>query len=472
MCCEETCVNVSCYSGIEDGVVCPGGSVELEFNAGCEAQPDCAAMDLRVEIYPANMQAYVTVDLSITSVTCSQPPEYGIATVTLDADAPPGIFTVRLVGEIYNNGNIVCQTAQDATVTVTDYIKVPLGGNVSSAAGCYKAYVPTKWGGKLNIQTTAGAVTDLRYPNGTPYTNNTETGENKHGWYKFRVIDAQNYTVSAAFTQLGEATKRPWNFYWWSTNPPLLNLYETTGTYQPLVKYDARHGTSSQTWEAANHNEPQDWCGHCLGAAIASITLNQPTPVAGSAYNNDEVEALWAELGEQTGHAVDQNGLFGVPAGPPVSGADVTDDFAPILHRTLEKHVKSARIPLYAQLRADGGAATEIWNHAVFKFAATFQEAPGGNEKVVKITNLVTANDDYTPPTDDLATRDPEYVYIITYSTNGEATVVTRPGTDWISVGGEASFAPAILRVVNTPVWVADNPHVIEANVRADDSAN
>lgn len=355
-----------------------------------------------------------------------------------------------------------------------NFLRVPLGMSVAATGGpaCYRVYMPTRWGGKLDVQTTTGTVTDLAYPDGSPYANYTETGEDKHGWYTFKVVGAANYTVSTLFTQEGESTTRPWNFYWWSSNPPLLNLYESTGPYQPLVKYDVRHGTTARAWEAAHHNTPVDWCGHCLGGSIASIKLAQPTPVAGSAYNRDELEGLWSELGENAEHALDQNDLFGVPPGPPVPGPDGTDNSAPILHNTLEKHVKSARIPIYAQLRADGGAVAEVWNHAVFKFTATFEEAPGDDPKVVKITNLVTSNDDHVPPTDDAGTRDSEYVYIITYSGSGIATVVAGPGTDWISVGGDASFAPEILARVLTPSWAANNPHVIEANVRADDAGN
>jgi len=238
-----------------------------------------------------------------------------------------------------------------------------------------------------------------------------------------------------------------------------------------LLKYDARHGTTARAWEAANHNTPVDWCGHCLGATIASITLAQPAPVTGSTYNADELEGLWGELGEQTGHMMGA-GVGGIPAGPPIPGMDITDAKAPQFHGVLEQRVKSERRALYGQLRSNGGSADEIWNHAVFKFAATFEEAPGGDEKAVKITNLVTANDDYTPPTDDTRTRDPEYVYIITYGADGISTVVAGPGTDWISVGSEATFAPEILAPVDTSVWAANNPHVIEPNVRADDAGN
>jgi len=364
--------------------------------------------------------------------------------------------------------------ADSVAMTVCDVQKVPLGGSVAASceAECFRVYVPTKWGGVVNIQTTGGTITDLKYPDRTPYTNNTETGENRHGWYTFRVAGASSYTVSASFTQIGQAAKRPWNFYWWSTDPPEINLYEDSGQYQPLAKYDARHGTTARDWEAANHNTPVTWCGHCLGASIASIVLAQPTPVAGSTYNAEEIEGLWAELGENVNHTF-QDAVGPVPAGPPVAGDDGTDEFAPEFQRVLEEHVKGNGTALYAQLRSDGGAAGEVWNHAVFRFLATFEEAPGGDEKVVRINNVVWANDDHTPPTNDLTTRTPEYAYVITYGANGIPDG-TSPGvtTDWISVGGEADFAPAWLAVISRASWAANNPNVSEANVRADDSAN
>jgi len=394
-------------------------------------------------------------------------------TFWVEGIAPTSGATTTCTFEIDHDSDGSPDCADSVAMTVCDVQKVPLGGSVAASceAGCFRVYVPTKWGGVLNIQTTGGTITDLKYPDQTPYTNNTETGENKHGWYTFRVTGASSYTVSASFTQVGQAAKRPWNFYWWSTDPPELNLYEDSGTYQPLAKYDARHGTTARAWEAANHNTPVTWCGHCLGASIASIVLAQPTPVAGSSYNAEEIEGLWAELGEQTGHTMGA-GVGGIPAGPPTPGADSTDEWAPRFHGILERHLKSAKSALYGQLRSDGGASGEVWNHAVFKFVATYEEAPGGDEKILTINNTMTANDDHTPPTDDLSTRDPVYVYKITYDSSGEPSTAPAATTDWISVGGDASFAPAILAVVDAPLWAANNPHVTEANVRADDSGN
>lgn len=431
------------------------------------------------------------------------------------------------------DGDGVFECGDFIAVTVLDSVKVPLGQSVALADGpaCCRAYVPTKWGGKLDIQTTAGTVSDLTYPDGAPYPNNTETGEDRHGWYTFKVVGAAGYTTSAFFTQEGEADKRPWNFYWWSakadyirepeiggngianttadgsdkqviapgmpapakadvvvsgrdgtlvTAPAgddelrtLINLFDKAGTYQPLVKYDLRHPEMKATLGEAVFGQKEDeWEGHCLGAAIASIVLAQPTPVVGSTYNTDELEGLWAELGENDWHTYLPNGMVGVPPGPPVGGVDDTDVHAPVLHRVLEQRLKSERRALYAQLRSHLASDSQVWNHAVFKFVATFEEAAGDDENVVQITNLVTANDDHEPPTDDLGTRDVEYVYIISYSSNGNVRTAPAARKDWVSVGGEASWAPEILGAVNIPRWDADNDQVTETNVRNDDANN
>ena len=453
------CVPGSCSLSVESGEGCPGSTVELTLTGACA--PDCGTMTFSMD----KSVQYLTVNLP-GSIPCDGTSYDRVFTVDIDPEAPPGPIVFAILG---TTPAAECTTLLSVTVRAPE--KIPLGKELSSTQepGCFKVYIPTKWGGKLNVATTSGTIENLRYPDGSAYPNNTETGEDKHGWYSFAVTGASSYTVSMSFIQEGQAARTPWNFYWWSTNPPLLNLYEDTGPYQPLTKYDARHGTAARDWEANNHNTPVDWCGHCLGGSIASIKLTQPTPVAGSAYNSEELEGLWSELGEQTGHQIG-DGVSGIPSGPPIAGQDGTDSKAPEFHRLLEQRVKSDRKALYAQLRSDGGAADEVWNHAVFKFAATFDEAPGNDEKVVKVTNLVTANDDHTPPTDDMGTRDPEYVYVITYGTDGRP----GPGTanDWISVGGDASFAPAILAVVDAPLWLANNPHVTEANVRADDAGN
>lgn len=415
--------------------------------------------------------------------------------------------------------------------------KVPLGGALHSGAnpGYFKVYMPTKWGGKLKIDTLGGTRSEVRYPDGAVFTDagetEKETGENKQGWYTFEVAGSTDYEVYASFTQDGEAARRPWNFYWWAAKASfireplaggngtadstvlagsddlqviamggaaaagadiirsgpngalessaggddelvqMINLYSTTGVYQPLDKYDARHGTAARAWEAANHQSQFEWCGHCLGCTVASIKLNQPTPAAGSTYNEDEVEALWCELGENEGHLYPDE-VGPVPPGPPSPGPDPTDFAAPTYHRLLEQYVRSAREALYSNMRADGSGSDEVWNHAVYKFEATFEEAPGGNEKTLKIANNVSANGDILPPSTDGRRRQVIYKYIITYQQDGSPDTAAAAAKDWISVEGEASWAPKFLSKVGAPSWNANNPLVTQANVRADDAAN
>jgi hypothetical protein len=70
-------------------------------------------------------------------------------------------------------------------------------------------------------------------------------------------------------------------------------------TPSPMLKYDQVFGASARNWEAANsqNTDISRWPGHCLGGAVASILLNEPTPAPGSGMTKDELKALWAELG-------------------------------------------------------------------------------------------------------------------------------------------------------------------------------
>ena len=70
------------------------------------------------------------------------------------------------------------------------------------------------------------------------------------------------------------------------------------------------------------------WPGHCLGGAVASMLLNEPSPSPTSGLTRDELKALWAELGEN--HRNHQIGAYvvDIPPGPPRPGADPCDRFA------------------------------------------------------------------------------------------------------------------------------------------------
>src|SRR5262249_3054299 len=114
------------------------------------------------------------------------------------------------------------------------------------------------------------------------------------------------------------------------------NLYDDTtfraaegtiyATPFPMLKYDQLFGSSARIWEAANsqNQDIQRWPGHCLGGAVASIMLEEPIPAAGSGLTQDELKALWAELGEN--HYNHQIGDYAneIPPGPPRPGYDET----------------------------------------------------------------------------------------------------------------------------------------------------
>jgi hypothetical protein len=260
-------------------------------------------------------------------------------------------------------------------------------------------------------------------------------------------------------------------------------LFINAGKWKPLASYDAQNKTTSRT-AAATYSDGLDaagsngeWCGHCLGGALASIALKVPKPAGGTVYSTEELKGLWAMLGEGGNPTFAADSLTSNPAGPPKAGVDPTDAGAPGYHLVLEKYVKGAKVACQSNMRVESATPPkridEKWNHAVYKYASTFVEAPGGNEKVVNISVTVTANQDHTPPTDDVKDRTADYVYIISYTAGGAVDTGGAAKKDWISVGGGATYAPNSLKSLTTPDWSnADYPQVTEKNVRAGDSAN
>lgn len=247
-------------------------------------------------------------------------------------------------------------------------------------------------------------------------------------------------------------------------------------TPSPMLKYDQLFGSAARGWEAANtqNHDIQRWPGHCLGGAIASIMLNEPIPAPGSGLTPDELKALWAELGENHfNHSIGDN-VNNIPAGPPRPGYDPCDSFVPRFHTMLETHVRGQRKAVLANLRAfpPNGQPTEVWNHGIGKYTAKLHAVPGRGERSVRIELEVVGNAGSNLNEQDNKPRVNKYEYIVVYGLNGAVDESQGAMCDWISVGGEAIYAPLNVMQVTSSRWQGHNQYLTESNVRSLDLAN
>ena len=247
-------------------------------------------------------------------------------------------------------------------------------------------------------------------------------------------------------------------------------------TPSPLLKYDQIFGSNARNHEA-NNTQNQDisrWPGHCLGGAVASIKLNEPSPVPGLDMTVDELKSLWAELGENHfNHQIGDN-VNNIPAGPPRPGYDATDPFVPRFHAMLETHLRGRKQALLGNLRAfpPNGKVNEVWNHGIGKYTAKYHAIPGKGERAVRIEVEMASNSGSNLSNSDNKPRINTYEYSLVYGLNGQVDESQANQADWISVGGEALFAPLNVMEVVSSRWSGHNPGVTEANVRSLDAAN
>ncbi len=428
---------------------------------------------------------------------------------------------------------------------------VPLGGSLTGQKGdkYFGVYVPTKFGGVLSLKSTSGTVKEIKGPDGAERRNGEEVGNDKHGWYTFKVVGPEkdkSYEVSNNFVQTATSSRLPWNFYYWPTKSDAIhepwangnarvdtarnpasddiqvvplgsyiapgqdiiragpngiletsvgsgddstwfpNLYDDLtwrgkdgtiyGTPAPMLKYDQIFRSSARNWEAANsqNQDIQRWPGHCLGGAVASILLNEPSPAPGSGMTRDELKSLWAELGEN--HYNHRIGDYAtdIPPGPPRPGYDPCDRSVSRFHQMLETHIRGQKQNLLGNLRGfpPRGTSNEVWNHGVGKYIATYHSVPGKGERSVRLQVDLYANSGSSLNGDDSNPRVCKYEYILVYGLDGKVDETNPDLADWVSVGGEAMFAPLNILEVTQTRWQGHNPYVTESNVRALDLAN
>ena len=244
----------------------------------------------------------------------------------------------------------------------------------------------------------------------------------------------------------------------------------------PLLKYDQIFNTSARYWEAINsqNKEITRWPGHCLGGAVASILLNEPIPAPGSGMTKDELKALWAELGEN--HLNHRIGDYAtdIPPGPPRPGPDECDWKAPRVHAMFETHIRGETKVLLGNMRAfpPRGTISEVWNQGIYKYIAEYKAIPNRGPRAVNIRLELHTNSGSMLNGQDDKDRVIYYEYNLVYGLDGRVDETNPAAADWISVGGEALFAPLnILELVESR-WQGHNPYVTEANVRALDLAN
>ena len=227
-------------------------------------------------------------------------------------------------------------------------------------------------------------------------------------------------------------------------------------TPSPLLKYDQLFNTSARQWEAAfsQNKDISRWPGHCLGGAVASILLNEPSPAPGSGLTRDELKALWAELGEN--HYNHRIGDFAneIPPGPPQRRLSTPPTGRRPGCTPCSKRTSAARKrPCSANLRAfpPRGTISEVWNHGVYKYIATYKAIPGRGERAVNLKVEVHANSGSTLNGQDDKDRVINYEYNLVYGLDGKVDETNPMAADWISVRGDALYAPLnVLQLVES----------------------
>jgi hypothetical protein len=115
---------------------------------------------------------------------------------------------------------------------------------------------------------------------------------------------------------------------------------------------------------------------------------------------------------------------------------------------------------------------SEVWNQGIYKYISEYKAIPGRGPRAVAIKTEVHTNSGSMLNGQDDKDRVIYYEYSLVYGLDGRVDETNPAAADWVSVAGEALFAPLnILELVQSQ-WAGHNPYVTEANVRSIDLAN
>lgn len=337
-------------------------------------------------------------------------------------------------------GSSVSGLKAGQTYNVVVPTKLPLGGEVKASAepGLFRVYVPTREGGKLTIETTAGNI-EMLDPSGQPAKDaeGAEVGSSSKvefevpsdgfGWWVAIVTGATSYTVSATFVIEGQAVDAdgsplvPWHFYYFP-----FSQVESKGDDHPAAKFDAAFGTQAYAWEsesifksciqwpgsapatlghsvtqaqvdAYNEHLGEDryklsdlsWWGHCDAATAASILFAQPTATGDLAESDLEWAAT--ELAMNT-FVLSQRFYLGDgdrshPANAEVPNGESQQELDKVFgqfHETILDLIRNQGAAALMDLRAsvvDGkDRSGDVWNQAVYKFEMQLKQAQEDGE--------------------------------------------------------------------------------------------
>ena len=145
---------------------------------------------------------------------------------------------------------------------------------------------------------------------------------------------------------------------------------------------------------------------------MASILIPQPgiTSKDGVNFTRDDMEGLYSELANCAVQKDMGRFVENIPAGPPTPNpGEPVDAYCDDVHNLLRFHVRDNDKPVHSDLRAEAtppDRIDEVWNHAIWKYSSTMEEAGGGSEGVIQVTTTIWANWDLDlPPTDGTTDR-------------------------------------------------------------------